>query len=137
MNITNDNWFAESNESAIHALNARWRCLELQRPMVRAANTGVTCVIDTEGRVTNELPRWKQGLLHASVPLTRGGITFYAAHGDVIPIGAGIAGLVMAVIASMLVVRTTRGDDMFMVMANRHAQQALELDAEALLVIES
>ncbi len=98
VNITNDNWFAESNESAIHALNARWRCLELQRPMVRAANTGVTCVIDTEGRVTNELPRWKQGLLHASVPLTRGGITFYAAHGDVIPIGAGIAGLVMAVI---------------------------------------
>ncbi len=47
------------------------------------------------------------------------------------------SGLVMAVIASMLVVRTTRGDDMFMAMANRHAQQALELDAEALLAIES
>ena len=97
VNITNDNWFHQSNESAIHALNARWRCLELQRPMVRSSNTGVTCVIDTEGRLTNELPRWKQGLLHASVPLTAGGITFYAAHGDVIPIGAGIAGLVFAV----------------------------------------
>ena len=47
------------------------------------------------------------------------------------------SGLVMAVIASMLVVRTTRGDDMFMAMANRHAQQALELDAEVLLAIES
>lgn len=47
------------------------------------------------------------------------------------------SGLVMAVIASMLVVRTTRGDDMFMAMANRHARQALELDAEALLAIES
>lgn len=47
------------------------------------------------------------------------------------------SGLVMAVIASMLVVRATCGDDMFMVMANRHAQQALELDAEALLAIES
>ncbi len=47
------------------------------------------------------------------------------------------SGLVMAVIASMLVVRTRRGDEMFMVMANRHAQQALELDAEALLPIES
>lgn len=47
------------------------------------------------------------------------------------------SGVVMAVIASMLVVRTARGDDMFMVMANRHAQQALELDAEALLGIES
>ncbi len=96
VNITNDNWFRGSNESAIHALNARWRCLELQRPMVRSSNTGVTCVIDTEGRMTSELPRWKQGVLHASVPLTSGGITFYVAHGDVIPIAAGIAGLVLA-----------------------------------------
>ena len=96
VNITNDNWFAQSNESAIHALNARWRCLELERPMIRSSNTGVTCVIDTEGRITSELPRWKHGLLHASVPLIAGGITFYAAHGDVIPAGAGIAGLVLA-----------------------------------------
>lgn len=105
VNITNDNWFAESNESAIHALNARWRCLELQRPMVRSANTGVTCVIDTEGRLTSELPRWKQGVLHASVPLVPGGLTFYAAHGDVIPIAAGIAGLVLAVM--LLFIRHT------------------------------
>ena len=47
------------------------------------------------------------------------------------------SGLVMAVIASMLVVRTQRGDDMFMAMANRHAEQALDLDAEALLMNES
>lgn len=97
VNITNDNWFRDSNESAMHALNARWRCLELQRPMVRSANTGVTCVIDTEGRMTSELPRWKQGVLHATVPLTRGGITFYAARGGVIPAGAGIAGLILAI----------------------------------------
>jgi hypothetical protein len=39
------------------------------------------------------------------------------------------AGIRMAVIASMIVVQTDRGDDMFMVMASRHAQQALDLDA--------
>ncbi|MCP5178544.1 MAG: phosphotransferase [Pseudomonadales bacterium] len=44
------------------------------------------------------------------------------------------SGLIMAVIASMIVVQTPRGDDMFMAMANRHSRQALELDAEALLV---
>jgi aminoglycoside/choline kinase family phosphotransferase len=43
------------------------------------------------------------------------------------------AGLVMAVGASMLVERTERGDQMFMVMANRHAQHALDLDALAVL----
>jgi hypothetical protein len=42
------------------------------------------------------------------------------------------AGLVMAVVASMIVVQTPRGDDMFMAMASRHAQQVLDLDAEAL-----
>lgn len=39
------------------------------------------------------------------------------------------AGVVMAVGASMLVERTDRGDDMFMAMADRHAQHALDLDA--------
>ena len=43
------------------------------------------------------------------------------------------AGLVMAVGASMLVERTERGDAMFMVMAERHAQHALDLDALATL----
>lgn len=43
------------------------------------------------------------------------------------------SGLVMAVIASMIVGQTARGDDMFMAMANRHAEQALDLDALSLL----
>jgi len=98
VNITNDNWFYQSNESVIHTLNARWRCLELRRPMVRASLTGVTCVIDTEGRITDEIPRWQPGVLHAAVSLPPGEITFYAKHGDVIPIGAGLAGLVLSVV---------------------------------------
>ena len=42
-------------------------------------------------------------------------------------------GLVMAVGASMLVERTERGDQMFMAMASRHAQHAIDLDAAQLL----
>ena len=44
----------------------------------------------------------------------------------------GFDGLLMAMLASMLVTRTERGDEMFMAMANRHGRQLLELDAEAL-----
>ncbi|HUO49189.1 MAG TPA: aminoglycoside phosphotransferase family protein [Acidimicrobiales bacterium] len=44
------------------------------------------------------------------------------------------SGYLMAVGASMMVERTDRGDDMFMAMATRHAQQVLDLDAEELLV---
>ena len=44
------------------------------------------------------------------------------------------AGFIMAVMASMLVERTERGDEMFITMARRHGQQILDLDAEDLLV---
>ena len=43
------------------------------------------------------------------------------------------SGLLMAVIASMIVGQTARGDDMFMAMASRHAQQAIDLGADAFL----
>ncbi len=43
------------------------------------------------------------------------------------------SGLVMAIGASMLVVQTDRGDEMFMAMANRHGRHALDLDAESLI----
>lgn len=43
------------------------------------------------------------------------------------------AGLIMAIVASVLVERTERGDRMFITMANRHGRHALDLDAAALL----
>jgi hypothetical protein len=42
-------------------------------------------------------------------------------------------GLIMAIIASGLVERTARGDDMFVTMASRHSTQALDLGADAFL----
>ena len=42
-------------------------------------------------------------------------------------------GLIMAIVASTLVRRTDRGDEMFTAMADRHAVQALDLDSLALL----
>ena len=42
-------------------------------------------------------------------------------------------GLIMAVVASTLVRRTDRGDEMFITMADRHARQALDLDSLELL----
>jgi hypothetical protein len=43
------------------------------------------------------------------------------------------AGYVMAVVASMLVVQTARGDEMFMTMASRHGQHIIDLEAQRLL----
>jgi hypothetical protein len=44
-----------------------------------------------------------------------------------------LAGVLMAIVASMLVERTARGDEMFMTMLARHSQHALDLGAEEML----
>jgi len=49
LNATNDGWFKQSEAAGQHLANARFRCIEFRRPMVRAANTGVSCLIDTTG----------------------------------------------------------------------------------------
>ena len=49
VNLTNDGWFGRSVAAEQHLANARFRCIELRRPMVRSANTGVTSLIDTLG----------------------------------------------------------------------------------------
>src|SRR5207248_9236872 len=48
-----------------------------------------------------------------------------------------VAGLLMALLAPMIVERTERGDEMFVAMLARHAQHALDLDAEELVPAES
>ncbi|MCB1089006.1 MAG: apolipoprotein N-acyltransferase, partial [Verrucomicrobiae bacterium] len=46
VNVTNDGWFYESPAALQHLANAKFRCVELRRPMARAANTGVSAFID-------------------------------------------------------------------------------------------
>lgn len=49
LNVTNDGWFKESAAAAQHFANARFRCIELRRPMLRCANSGVSAAVDTTG----------------------------------------------------------------------------------------
>jgi len=53
--LTNDGWFRESAGSEQHLANSVFRAVETKLPLVRAANTGVTCFIDRLGRVTERL----------------------------------------------------------------------------------
>jgi apolipoprotein N-acyltransferase len=49
VNVTNDGWFKESAAAAQHFANARFRAIELRRPMLRCANSGVSAAIDSRG----------------------------------------------------------------------------------------
>ncbi len=93
VNITNDGWFGSSAAGRIsHLQNARWRCIELNTPMVRSANTGISAVINHRGRVLDRalVPlisesqpfNSNQGHIISNVTLAQG-FTIYSKIGDI------------------------------------------------------
>ncbi len=73
VNVTDDSWFgpASSTGPYQHFLAARVRAIEEGIPVVRAANTGISAVIDPLGRVTAALGIDKPGILDAALPQVR------------------------------------------------------------------
>ncbi len=76
-NISNIGWFGDTIAIDQHLHISRLRTLELQRPMLRATNTGATAVIDHHGVVTAQLAPYTQGVLKAHVQ-GRQGVTPFA-----------------------------------------------------------
>jgi len=77
-NLTNIGWFGESIAVDQHLQIARLRTLELQRPMLRATNTGATVVIDHRGAVTHALAPHTRGVLEGRVQGRAGNTPFAA-----------------------------------------------------------
>jgi len=55
INITNDAWFMDSSEPYQHAQASVFRAVENRVPVVRAANTGLSCFIDSRGRIVDKV----------------------------------------------------------------------------------
>ncbi|WP_127114854.1 apolipoprotein N-acyltransferase [Shimia sediminis] len=81
MQITNDAWFGRFSGPYQHLVQARMRAIEQGLPMVRAANTGVSAVIDPRGRVVASLDLNTEGFLDAALPEPMA-ITVYGQTGD-------------------------------------------------------
>jgi apolipoprotein N-acyltransferase len=86
--VTNDGWFSGTDIARLQHLQiARWRCLELATPMARAANTGISALVDARGRILDKGVQGKQqgsrtdGILMGQVPLGTA-TTLYARVGD-------------------------------------------------------
>lgn len=80
LNVTNDAWFGQTPGPYQHFAQARLRAVEEGLPLVRAANTGISAVVDPFGRVTGSLPLGVEGVLDASLPAAVSP-TLYNRHG--------------------------------------------------------
>lgn len=66
--ITNDAWFGQISGPYQHLAQGRLRAVEQGVPMVRAANTGISALIDATGRVTTSIPLGEAGFADAPLP---------------------------------------------------------------------
>ncbi|MEZ5324961.1 MAG: apolipoprotein N-acyltransferase [Verrucomicrobiales bacterium] len=88
--VTNNGWFNDSANSVQHVANAKFRCIELRRPMLRSANTGITCHIEATGRIAAKIHpgpsvafTLPSDFLIAQVDIApQSKPTFYASNGD-------------------------------------------------------
>jgi apolipoprotein N-acyltransferase len=90
LNLSNDGWFTTldvngqvrgSSEHEMHLAGSVFRAVEHRVPLARAANTGISAVVDGNGKVVASIPAAKEGVLVESVPLDpRTGL--YTSWGD-------------------------------------------------------
>ena len=68
LHITNDAWFGTRAGPQQHLQQARLRAIEQRLPLVRAANTGISAMIDPAGRITASIPLGRAGFTDAALP---------------------------------------------------------------------
>ncbi|HET6619805.1 MAG TPA: apolipoprotein N-acyltransferase [Dongiaceae bacterium] len=100
LNVTNDGWFGRSPGPYQHFASARFRAVEEGLPLARAANTGISAMVDPFGRVVASLPLGTEGALDVLLPAPLAP-TLFARTGLLLPAAlvllasAAGAGLVM------------------------------------------
>lgn len=100
-NVTNDVWFGQAEGPRQHAEMAVLRSVENGVPLIRAANNGISMIVDPYGRVLKQSPLMVKTIVEGKVPLAVGP-TIYTVFGFLFPYIAAAA------VISLLVVKRVR-----------------------------
>jgi len=76
LTVSNDTWFGGSLGPLQHMEMAQTRALELNKPLMRATNDGITAFVDSQGHIQSQLPQFKQGVLSGKIYLFQGETPF-------------------------------------------------------------
>lgn len=82
--ITNDGWWGRTPGHVQHLKFGTLRCLEYAIPMLRSANTGISAVVNNEGKLISTLPYETSGILEGVIGLRLDDSTFYAKYKDIL-----------------------------------------------------
>jgi apolipoprotein N-acyltransferase len=96
--VTNDAWFGDLAGPQQHFAQARARAIEQGLPLARAANTGISAMVDPYGRTLAMLPLGAQGHVDARLPAPLPE-TIYAKHGDW-PVTALVVGIFLLTVSN-------------------------------------
>nr|WP_282571890.1 apolipoprotein N-acyltransferase [Roseomonas acroporae] len=107
LNITNDAWFGASAGPYQHLAAVRLRAVEEGLPIARAAQTGISALVDARGRVLAHLGLGESGSLAALLP-GRGRATLFSRLGLYLPGGLALLCLLAAVAGTIVMSRNER-----------------------------
>jgi apolipoprotein N-acyltransferase len=85
--ITNDTWFGRSVGIHMHSRIFVTRAVENRTWAVRAANSGLSYIVDSYGRIRDDIPLYEATALHGKVGLVSG-YSFFTEHGDIAGFGS-------------------------------------------------
>jgi apolipoprotein N-acyltransferase len=104
VNITNDAWFGRSAASYQHISMGAFRAVENRIFVVRAANTGISAIIEPSGRIVNPTKLFVRTMVRGRIWPKEGTNTFYTTYGDIFAYLC-IIGVAVALIAKGIKIR--------------------------------
>jgi apolipoprotein N-acyltransferase len=98
--VTNDGWWGDTPGYMQHLKFASLRAIELRRPVIRSANTGSSCFIDSRGRITQATPYAKDAAIKGTIQLNDA-MTVYTYLGDLL--GRSAFNIAIGLLLGMLI----------------------------------